>query len=65
LQEAFFLVAGVCLAMAGMNILLTAISVGMVKFILVNSGLAVGHRMQNERLQSLAPLRFLNTCKSW
>jgi putative Mn2+ efflux pump MntP len=39
-----------------MNILLTAISVGMVKFILVSTGLAVSYRMQNERFQSLAPL---------
>jgi len=64
-REAFFLGlalamdalgAGFGLALTGMNILLTAISVGMVKFILVSAGLAVGHQMQNERWQSIAPL---------
>jgi len=64
LREAFFLGlalamdalgAGVGLALAGMNIFFTAISVGMVKFILVNTGIRVGQRIQNERWQSLAP----------
>ncbi len=63
-REAFFLGlalamdalgAGAGLALAGMNIFFTAISVGMVKFILVNAGIRVGQRMQNERWQSLAP----------
>lgn len=65
LREAFFLGlalamdafgAGAGLALTGMNILFTAISVGMVKFILVNTGIKVGQNMFNERWQSLAPL---------
>lgn len=65
LREAFFLGlalamdalgAGVGLAMAGMNILLTAISVGMLKFILVSSGLIVGRKLQCERMQGMASL---------
>lgn len=64
LKEAFFLGlalamdalgAGAGLALAGMNIFFTATSVGMVKFILVNTGIRVGRRMKNERWQSLAP----------
>ncbi len=65
IKEAFFLGlalamdalgAGVGLAMAGMNILLTAISVGMLKFILVSSGLIVGRRISGERIQGMASL---------
>lgn len=64
LKEAFFLGlalamdafgAGAGLALAGMNIFFTATSVGMVKFILVNTGIRVGQRMEDERWQSLAP----------
>jgi len=64
-REAFFLGlalamdafgAGAGLALTGMNILFTATSVGMVKFILVNTGIKVGQNMLNERWQSLAPL---------
>jgi putative sporulation protein YtaF len=64
LREAFFLGlalamdalgAGAGLALAGMNIFLTATSVGMVKFILVNTGMRMGQKMNDERWQSLAP----------
>jgi len=60
LQEAFFLGlalamdafgAGIGIAMAGYNILFTAISVGMLKFILVSSGLKLGTIIRNERWQ--------------
>lgn len=65
LKEAFFLGlalamdamgAGVGLAMTGMNILFTAISVGMLKFTLVSCGLNVGGRIQNERWQGINAL---------
>lgn len=46
--------AGVGVAMTGFNILATAISVGVVKFIVVNLGISLGHRMQNQRLQSVS-----------
>jgi len=64
LREAFFLGlalamdalgAGAGLALAGMNIFFTATSVGMVKFILVNTGMRMGQKMNDERWQSLAP----------
>jgi len=64
-KEAFFLGlalamdalgAGVGLAMTGMNILLTAISVGMLKFTLVSCGLTVGSKFQNERWQGVNAL---------
>lgn len=62
LKESFFLGlalamdalgAGVGLAMTGMNILLTAISVGMLKFTLVSCGLSIGRRVENERWQGV------------
>lgn len=65
IKEAFFLGlalamdamgAGVGLAMTGMNILFTAISVGMLKFTLVSFGLNVGGRIQNERWQGVNSL---------
>lgn len=64
-KEAFFLGlalamdamgAGVGLAMTGMNILLTAISVGVLKFTLVSSGLKLGRKMHNEHWQSATTL---------
>ncbi len=65
LKEAFFLGialamdafgAGIGLAMAGFDILLTAICVGMLKFILVNSGLMLGRVINGQRLQSYTSL---------
>lgn len=65
LKEAFFLGialamdalgAGAGMALAGMNILFTAISVGMVKFILINTGICAGQKMKSERWQSWASL---------
>ncbi|MEN6325722.1 MAG: sporulation membrane protein YtaF [Syntrophomonas sp.] len=65
LREAFFLGialamdalgAGVGIAMAGFSILLTAISVGMLKFILVNSGFFLGSRLNGKRLQNVSAL---------
>ena len=65
MQEAFFLGlalamdafgSGIGIAMAGYNILFTAISVGMLKFILVNSGLRLGRVIENERWQYLSSL---------
>lgn len=65
LREAFFLGvalamdalgAGVGIAMAGYNILFTAISVGMLKFILVNSGLILGRIVQSERFKNFSSL---------
>ncbi|MDD2621391.1 MAG: sporulation membrane protein YtaF [Syntrophomonadaceae bacterium] len=64
-REAFFLGlalamdalgAGVGVAMAGYNILLTAISVGMLKFILVNGGILMGSRINGKCLQNIAAL---------
>ena len=64
-KEAFFLGlalamdamgAGIGMAMTGMNILLTAISVGVLKFTLVSTGLNVGRKMQNEHWQSATTL---------
>lgn len=64
-REAFFLGvalaldalgAGVGMAMAGCNILATAIAVGMVKFIMVNSGMALGNHVNNRKLQGLPSL---------
>jgi putative sporulation protein YtaF len=77
-QEAFFLglalamdafAAGIGLAMTGFNILFTAITVGMLQFILINIGLSVGHIMENERLRNFSSLLagiilfVLGTCK--
>lgn len=45
--------AGIGIAMAGYNILFTAFAVGMLKFILVNGGVAIGKRMKNESLRSI------------
>lgn len=64
-REAFFLGvalaldalgAGVGMAMTGCNILYTAIAVGMVKFIGVNSGMALGSHVNNKKLQGLPSL---------
>lgn len=63
LKEAFFLGlalamdafgAGIGIAMAGYNIFFTAVSVGMLKFILVNSGLLLGKKVKNEHWQYLS-----------
>ena len=63
IKEAFFLGlalamdafgAGIGIAMAGYNILLTAVSVGMLKFILVSSGMMLGKVVTNERWQYLS-----------
>jgi len=60
-KEAFFLGfalaldalgAGVGVAMAGFNILLTAVSVGVLKFILVNSGIYMGSIIKNGYLKT-------------
>ncbi|HWQ74714.1 MAG TPA: manganese efflux pump, partial [Syntrophomonas sp.] len=48
--------AGAGMALTGMNILFTAVSVGMVKFILINTGICAGQKMKSERWQSWAPL---------
>lgn len=64
-REAFFLGlalaldalgAGVGVAMTGFNILYTALTVGVVKFIVVNLGIGLGHRIENRRLQSISSL---------
>ena len=61
-REAFFLGlaldalrAGLGVAMTGFNILYTAITVGVVKFMVVNLGIILGHRVSNRRLQSITP----------
>ena len=65
LREAFFLGialamdafgAGIGVAMAGFHILFTAICVGMLKFILVNSGLMLGRVINGQRLKSYSAL---------
>ncbi|HCF51502.1 MAG TPA: sporulation membrane protein YtaF [Syntrophomonas sp.] len=62
-REAFFLGlalaldalgAGVGVAMTGFNIFYTAITVGVVKFIVVNLGIILGHRVLSRRLQSIS-----------
>ncbi len=62
-KEAFFLGlalavdamgAGVGIAMAGYNILFTAMTVGVLKFILVSSGIELGKYIQNEAIRSIA-----------
>lgn len=62
-KEAFFLGlalaldalgAGIGAAMAGFNILFTALAVGMLKFILVNSGLFLGTIISNSRLKTVS-----------
>lgn len=62
-KEAFFLGlalavdamgAGVGIAMAGYNIFFTAVTVGMLKFILVNSGIGLGKRIKKETIRITA-----------
>lgn len=62
-KEAFFLGlalavdamgAGVGIAMAGYNILFTALTVGVLKFILVSSGIELGKYIHNEAIRSVA-----------
>jgi len=48
--------AGVGIAMAGCNILLTAITVGMLKFILVNSGIYLGTIFNQQQLNTVSSL---------
>jgi putative sporulation protein YtaF len=64
-REAFFLGtalamdafgAGIGMALAGFNILFTALGVGVLKFILVNAGLLVGRMVGNERTQGVSAL---------
>ncbi len=64
-REAFFLGlalamdalgAGVGVAMAGFNILLTALAVGVLKFILVNCGLQLGIKVKVARLNLISSL---------
>lgn len=64
-REAFFLGlalaldalgAGLGAAMAGFNILITALFVGMIKFILVNSGLYVGKIVLNQKWVNITTL---------
>ncbi len=64
-KEAFFLGfalaldalgAGVALAMSGFNIIFTALAVGALKFILVNSGLILGGVMTNTKFKLVAAL---------
>ena len=62
-KEAFFLGlalavdamgAGIGIAMAGYSILFTALTVGVLKFILVSSGIELGKCIQNEAIRSIA-----------
>ena len=64
-SEAFFLGlalamdalgAGIGIAMTGSNILYTAICVGMLKFILVNSGIFLGSKINAAKLKAVAAL---------
>lgn len=61
-KEAFFLGlalaldamgAGIGIAMAGYNILFTALTVGVLKFILVSSGIIIGKHMKNEAIRGI------------
>lgn len=63
LKEAFFLGlalaldafgAGIGLAMTGLNILYTALSVGVVQLVLVNAGICLGKSLKAERFQHIA-----------
>jgi putative sporulation protein YtaF len=65
LKEAFFLGlalamdalgAGIGAAMTGLNILFTAISVGMLKFILVNSGMYLGEAVKSKYIEGISSL---------
>lgn len=64
-REAFFLGtalamdamgAGLGAAMTGLNIFFTAVSVGMLKFILVNAGLCIGRMADSKRLKNISAL---------
>lgn len=46
--------AGIGIAMAGYNILFTAVCVGVLKFILVGTGLLLGRKVENEHWQHLS-----------
>jgi putative Mn2+ efflux pump MntP len=48
--------AGIGIALTGMNILFTALCVGMVKFILVNFGMWVGQYCKGNRVTGAASL---------
>lgn len=48
--------AGIGLALAGFNIFFTAISVGVLKFILVSIGISLGNILNNKKLKSFASL---------
>ncbi|MGS0763637.1 sporulation membrane protein YtaF [Syntrophomonas curvata] len=48
--------AGIGMAMTGSNILYTAISVGVLKFILVNSGIFLGSKINTTRIKAVASL---------
>ncbi len=48
--------AGIGLALAGLNILHTALCVGMVKFILVNTGIILGEFLSGDRFQAFASM---------
>lgn len=63
IREAFFLGlalaldalgAGVGVAMTGFSILYTAIAVGMIKFIVVNTGMCLGKRIDSKPLRTLS-----------
>lgn len=65
LREAFFLGlalavdalgAGIGAAMTGLNILFTALSVGMLKFILVNSGIHLGAVVKSKYIEGISAL---------
>lgn len=65
LREAFFLGlalavdalgAGIGAAMTGLNILFTALSVGMLKFILVNSGIYLGEVVKGKYVEGISSL---------
>lgn len=65
LKEAFFLGlalaldafgAGIGLAMTGVNILYTALSVGVVQLVLVNGGIGLGKYLSGERFQHIAAI---------
>lgn len=65
LKEAFFLGlalavdalgAGIGAAMTGLNILFTALSVGVLKFILVNSGIYLGEAVKSKYIEGISSL---------